>query len=987
MKILIVDDNQESLEKTELLFRRNNHRVHSAIGGMLALKKLRSEKYDIIISEIQMPAMDGFKLCKECKKDIELRNICFIFYTGTFVDDKDEEFALLLGAQRLIRKPQEPEVLHSIIKEIIEKKGNSQIVPKNIIEKDGREWHKLISERLVTKIENKNHDLENEIASYKSTLKALSASEIQYRRLFESAKDGILILDTDTGKVVDVNPYLINILHNNYEQIIGKAVWELGFLNDVIASYDKFYELCQREYVRYEDLPLKTADGKRVDVEFVSNVYLVNSNKVIQCNIRNISEHKIKEDQLKLFAVILEQLNRQDEWQILISDILKELKLFSGFDSVGIRLKNGNDYPYYLQYGFTEAILTEENRLCATNKYGSIDMDQDGMPVLECQCGVVLSGKTDSGKPYYTKGGSFWTNQFSELEEMGSNDDISTQTRNNCIHSGYMSVALLPIVTGNKTAGLLQFSCKQPDMFTLSLIEFYEKIASTIGIAYNRIQSGEKIRKSEIKYRDLVDNALVGVYRTSLEGEITYCNEAMLNILEFEGNDYKELNTNVSYRNSDERNLLINTIRDAGTINNFETELITYKGKKLHVVINGKLDGNQLSGMILDDTERKLAERELKKALEKAEERDKLKTAFLHNMSHEIRTPLNGIIGFSELLKNDDITRDDIAEFTDIIKRSGKRLIEIVNNVLEIARIETGQVQMEKRQININSILSDLFDFFAPLAKVKSLNLDYHIYKNDKKVLVYTDETKLHQILTNLINNAIKFTKSGSIDFGYVIKGNTVQFYVKDTGIGIPPEFMDKIFNRFIQVGQPLSNEHEGAGLGLAICKSLVELLEGRIWIESEINKGSTFYFTLPYTPDAIPARINITYTENTIKQTPGKILVVEDDLTSFMYLNKLLGKHDIFPLHAKNGKQAVDFVNNTPSIELILMDIKMPLMDGIEAMKKIKEIRPDLHVIALTAYAFTEERNNILSIGFDDYIAKPIGKEAILDVICNYMK
>ena len=249
--------------------------------------------------------------------------------------------------------------------------------------------------------------------------------------------------------------------------------------------------------------------------------------------------------------------------------------------------------------------------------------------------------------------------------------------------------------------------------------------------------------------------------------------------------------------------------------------------------------------LVLQNAEKEKLTSELIIARDRAEESDRLKTAFLQNMSHEIRTPLNGIIGFSGLLNNDDLSKEEIKEFTDIICQSGNRLIEIVNNVLDISRIQTGQVEIRQKPILINSIFSGLLSFFHPLAHVKNICLEYHNQGEEHRSII-SDETKLHQILTNLINNAIKFTKSGNIDYGFEIKEKFVQFYVQDTGIGIRKELYDKIFERFIQAEQTTHRSYEGAGLGLAISKGLVELLGGNIWVESEINKGTTFFFTIP---------------------------------------------------------------------------------------------------------------------------------------------
>lgn len=389
--------------------------------------------------------------------------------------------------------------------------------------------------------------------------------------------------------------------------------------------------------------------------------------------------------------------------------------------------------------------------------------------------------------------------------------------------------------------------------------------------------------------------------------------------------------------------------------------------------------------LAFENEEKEKRAAELVIAKEKAEESDRLKTAFLQNMSHEIRTPLNGIIGFSGLLNYADISKEEIKEYTEAINQSGKRLIEIINNVLDISRIQTGQINIEKKPILLTSIFLDLLAFFSPLAKEKNICLKY-CNSDDKLLTICSDEAKLHQIMVNLINNAVKFTKSGRIDFGYETKGNLIQFYVKDTGIGIPEESIDRIFDRFIQVEQSMKKSYEGAGLGLAISKGLVELLGGSIRAESEKGSGSTFYFTLPFTPSNIEDQTAEKQTEIPVRRAFGKILIAEDDFISFQYLNKILLKSYHTIIHAENGEQAVEFVKNTPDIDLILMDIRMPGMDGIEATKQIKQIRPLVPIIAQTAYAFTEEKDKILSCGCDEYLTKPLALDKLNDLISKYL-
>jgi len=276
--------------------------------------------------------------------------------------------------------------------------------------------------------------------------------------------------------------------------------------------------------------------------------------------------------------------------------------------------------------------------------------------------------------------------------------------------------------------------------------------------------------------------------------------------------------------------------------------------------------------LFFQNKEKVMRAAELIIAKEKAEESDKLKTAFLRNMSHEIRTPLSAIIGFSALLNDENNTKEDIREFTTLISQSGKRLIETVNNVLDIAKIQTGQVEIKKKPIFIYSLFSDLFTYFIPLANKKNIRLKYH-NEGSGCIIIYSDETRLYQIFTNLISNALKFSESGNIDFGYEVKGDFVQFYVKDTGIGIHSDYYDTIFDRFIQAEQSLSRGYEGSGLGLAICKGLVGLLGGRIGVESKVNCGSSFFFTIPYVHLSMVSQTDVLKFANAKLQIVNNIL------------------------------------------------------------------------------------------------------------------
>ena len=415
-------------------------------------------------------------------------------------------------------------------------------------------------------------------------------------------------------------------------------------------------------------------------------------------------------------------------------------------------------------------------------------------------------------------------------------------------------------------------------------------------------------------------------------------------------------------------------------------EMKSPKNNKWFYISTSPFNNGHFLTTFIDITENKNYEAELRSAKEKAEESDKLKTAFLQNMSHEIRTPLNGILGFTSLLTDENITKDEIREYSKIIQNSGNRLLETIGNVLDISKIETGQIEANIKPFSINQLMNNLSSFFTPIAKNKRIKLVNQNESDHKNLNIESDDTKLNQILTNLISNAIKFSSDGEIYFGYDIKDNNLEFFVKDCGIGIQEDLKHRIFERFTQVNLSITRGYEGAGLGLAICKGLVELLGGKIWFESDVNKGTTFFFTIPLVESKAKSKPEGNSNKSIESQKKLNILIAEDDFISFQYLKSILKDEMFNIIHAENGEVAINCVNNNNNIDLIFMDIRMPVMDGMEATLEIKKIAPKIPIIAQTAYAFSSERDLFLSIGCDDYLAKPITRDLLMQLIEKYV-
>lgn len=633
----------------------------------------------------------------------------------------------------------------------------------------------------------------------------LTASEVRYRSLFESAKEGILILDAKTGKIIDLNPFLIELLGYSKEEFIEKEIWKIRFFKNIIPTKGKFSEFQQAEYLKYEDLSFITANGRRINIEFISSLYSENGHKRIQCKICDITARKRSENAL----------------------IISENRL------------------YTLVHTIPDLIWSKDSE------------------------GIYLSCN-----PMFER----------------------------------------------------FFGAKETDIVGKSDYDFID------------CQLADFFRENDRK-------AMAAGKPTSNEEWIFFADDGHMACLE--------------------------TIR-----------------APMYDVQN-KLIG--ILGIGRDITERKYAEKELIEAKVNAEESDRLKSAFLANMSHEIRTPMNGILGFTELLKRPFLTGEQQQQYLDIIEKSGARLLNIINDIIDISKIESGLIEISLSETNVNEIVDDIFNFFKQEAEQKNLRISCLKQLPVGETYIKTDREKVFVVLSNLVKNAIKFTKIGSVIFGYERKDLFLEFFVKDTGIGISKAQKEVIFERFRQGSESLNRNYEGAGLGLAISKAYIEMLGGKIWLnrdyENETGQkgGSAFCFTIPYNP-VRDIEISEMVTIENHTEAPQienlKLLIAEDDDISDLLITTITEGMVREVLRTGTGLEAVEVCRNNPDIDLVLMDIKMPEMNGYEATREIRKFNKQVIIIAQSAFAIAGETAMAIEAGCNSYIAKPVDPTLLISLI-----
>ena len=504
------------------------------------------------------------------------------------------------------------------------------------------------------------------------------------------------------------------------------------------------------------------------------------------------------------------------------------------------------------------------------------------------------------------------------------------------------------------------------------------------------------LRVSEEKYRGIFENVQDVYYETLVDGTILEVSPSILILSKGQYNmdDLVGKSMFDFYSDPIERQAILTELKNKGTVTDFEITLKNNDGTSVPCAISAKLvfdtKGNpaKIIGSLHDITDRRNATEALKLAKEKAEASDKLKTEFLNNISHEVRTPLNGILGFAEIISLQGLSEEEKKDSMAMLFESSNRLLNTITNYMDISLITSGSLSVNKKDFVPFQVLKRLVNTFEPACLTRNLQLFLDIPEKNEDIVINSDPEICQKILSHFLDNAIKFTETGSIHFGFSLKDELLEFHVRDTGSGINTDSFNSIFEMFAKDSHSRYKVSEGSGLGLSIAKGMSEAIGGKINLESEWGAGSCFYLSIPVISiNKGSAPVN---NDKEFKQVKpeSQILVAEDDETNFFYLNALLIREtsaDI--LHASNGREAIElFKANQQHIKLILMDIKMPEIDGFEATRQIKLINPDVKIIAITAYAMSGDEDRIIAAGCDGYLSKPINKKSLLEKISEFI-
>ncbi|MCK6615755.1 MAG: PAS domain S-box protein [Ignavibacteriaceae bacterium] len=922
-RILIVDDNQDNLYLLESLFDPQLYTIDQAKNGREAFERAKSVTPELIISDILMPVMDGYTLCIECKKDSTLKKVPFIFYTATYTDPKDEEFALHLGASRFVLKPQEPdvflEIIQGVLREVQDKTHVQQeapVVPEKIVLKEYNqtlirklEEKMLQAEKAEAELREYTKALENEISERKRIERVLRESENRFRSLYNDAVVG-LYRTSPKGDILLANRTLVTMLgFTSFEELASRNLQDSGFSDQTARAFFK-KEIEEKGEVKEFEAQWKTKEGKTVHVR--------ESAKAI----------------------------RNEKGEIIFYDgIVEDIT-----------------YRKIMEQALTES-RTQFDTLALTSPVGIFKTDPDGLTTYVNIKWCELAGIT----PDEAMGDGWLTALHPDDRER--------------IHKKWKRDSTI------KTNSEAEYRFVRHDGSVVWVIGFAvpEMIEGRIAGYIGTITDVTELKQTELKLRQLncaVEQSPVHVMITDTDGIIQYVNPKFEEVTGYTKEDV--IGRNPRFLKSgltkpENYKVLWQTIKQGNTwkgefCNKKKNGELYWESAVISPILGDEGEIIQFLAVKEDISKRKEYERELIIAKEKAEEMNHLKTSFLANMSHELRTPLISILGYSELLidSNLDAMLRDMALG---IKKGGDRLLATFNNLLHFSKIESENIKPNLGLVDVNDVLDEVVRNFRKDCTEKGIDLitDY----SPDTLTGYLDVVLLKEIFSNLISNAVKFTEHGYIRLQTSEESGKIVVKIIDTGIGISDEHKNIIFEEFRQASEGLGRYYEGTGLGLTITNRFVKILGGEIFLESQLEKGSTFTLVFSGIPGSSGGE-----GEKNIPEKPmlKKLLYIEDDRATIRVITEFLKGlcHVDSAVNAKEGIAKLE----AEKYDLFLLDINLGVgMNGKLVAAHIKSLPQykDTPVIAVTAYAMHGDKEEFLAAGCSDYISKPFSRKELI--------
>ncbi len=751
----------------------------------------------------------------------------------------------------------------------------------------------------------------------------------KYKLIAENTSDGILIIDAQ-GKVTFVSPSHCNQLGYTKNDELIKTVNDI--YNEIHPEErDKVFDKINKSVDKQKDdliysYRVKHKNGHYIWREDHAKFTYDNNGNLLYTTLicRDITERKTTEQQINKFKRAIES----SKASIVITDTEGNIEYAN---------------PYFTKRtGYTpDEYIGQNPRILKT--------DLHDKTYYENLWQTIKSGKT-------------WEGEFCNKAKNGK--------------TYWEQVVISPIK--NEQNQIVNFVAVKTDISELK------------NVTTELVKAKEKAEESEFKVRSMFENTQIGILFCDTTGKILEANPAILDILGSPSLEASKRINLLTFKPLHEIGFAQN-VRKCIAEKQIVTEDIVYTSKwgktvfmkyyLVPVVVNEKVIGVWANLNNLTDLYK--TQKELIAAKERAEESDRLKSAFLRNISHEIRTPMNAIMGFSNMLLKPNITHEKQQRFTDIIHKSINQLLNVVENTITISHIETNQLVLKRTEFSPNKLIAELFDDYKRYKnKIDKNHIELKINISENSELkIINDYTMIKQILNVLLDNAFKFTEKGKIEFGYTLQNQTINFYVSDTGIGIPKAKQKIIFKSFSQADDTIRQLFGGTGLGLSIAIGLIKIIGGQLTVNSEENKGTKIEFNLPIEKTVQSKSENTEKQLDRIEKTT--LLVAEDEEFNFIYIEELLSETDLKLIHAINGNEAVEIFKNG-KIDIILMDLKMPVMDGFEATKEIRKFNKQVPIIAQTAFSY--KREDCINSGFTDYITKPFNDEQLIKMITQYV-